>query len=124
MYNSYKLLDSINEEFNHQNMSAKNEEEQLKQNLNNMIIGQLISFSYQIMMFDITKEKTKTLIEKFINFHSLGIEQKEHLLKHIDNYSKEVPIVYNKNIDGGKEALVSKSENEEDGIDVIIMQNN
>lgn len=103
-------------------MSAKNEEIELKANTNSIIMGQLISVSYQMMMFDITKEKTRTLIEKFIKFHLLNEQYKEELLKCIDNYTKEVPLVYNKNIEsdfGGK-----REEGNEEEVDVVIIKNN
>jgi hypothetical protein len=103
-------------------MSAKNEEIELKANTNSIIMGQLISISYQMMMFDITKEKTKILMEKFIKFHILNEQHKEELMKCIDNYTKEVPLVYNKNIEnnfGGK-----RSEGDEEEVDVVIIKNN
>ncbi len=73
-------------------------------------------------MFDITKEKTKILMEKFIKFHILNEQHKEELMKCIDNYTKEVPLVYNKNIEnnfGGK-----RSEGDEEEVDVVIIKNN
>lgn len=103
-------------------MSAKNDEEQIKANTNSIIIGQLISISYQMMMFDNSKEKTRGLIEKFIKFHGLNQQEKEDLLKYIDNYTKEVPLVYNKNIENP--SSTKKNENNEEEIDVVIIKNN
>jgi hypothetical protein len=43
-------------------------------------------------------------------------------MKCIDNYTKEVPLVYNKNIEnnfGGK-----RSEGDEEEVDVVIIKNN
>lgn len=103
-------------------MSAKNEENQLKVNTDRMIMGQLISISYQMMMFEISKEKTKSLIEKFIKFHLLNQEDNEQLMKCIENYTKEVRLVYNKNIDENSDEKRDESKEEEE-IDVVIIKN-
>lgn len=113
--------DSINEEFNHQSFSDKNEENK-QMNENNIVFGQLITFSFQILTFDISKEKTKELIEKFNKFHNIAIDQKEQLYKQIDSYSKEQHIVFNGNIESVNtnfNSSTEKKESEEEEIIVI-----
>lgn len=75
-----------------------------------------------MMMFDITKDNTKLLVTKFIKFHGLKDEKHELLIKHIDNYSREVQLVYNNQLNN--QGLSEKKEEEEDMDVIIIKQNN
>jgi hypothetical protein len=74
-------------------------------------------------MFEIPKDKVKALIDKFIKFHNFKGEQIEILSKHIQDYSKEIQVVYNKNIEGTT-STTGKKENEDDEIDVIVIKQN
>ena len=83
------ILDSINEEMlNQQNYniySFENPAEKQKR-IQNIVHGQLISFIYNLLSFDISKERVKELVEKFVDYYQLSEDQLKNLFKNIEEY--------------------------------------
>jgi len=102
-------------------LSVKNEDPQ-NMNENTIIFGQLVSFTFQILTFNVPNNKTKELIEKFIKFHNISDDLKEELYKQIDNYKRGLPLVSNKNIESvntNYNTSNDKKENDEEEIVII-----
>ena len=57
----------------------------------NLVFGQLISYSYNILTFGISKEKIKSLMEKFVQEYELSSEYKKMLELNIDEYVSPTP---------------------------------
>ena len=80
-----------------------------------------MTFSFQILNYDISNEKTKELMQKFITFHNIPKDQKERLFKHIDGYTNELAIVYNKDIENVCSKTISKTEKKDIDEDEIVI---
>lgn len=52
----------------------------------NLVFGQLVSYSYNILTFGLSKEKVKLVIEKFTNYYELSEEFKLMLNMNIDEF--------------------------------------
>ena len=107
------IKDSINQELN--NVTSTIEGKTYKDE-NNLVLGLLVTFSLEILNLDISKEKVKELVQKFIKFYNIPNDQKDKIFMTIDSYTKELPIFYNKNIESETDSMDDKLEIDEDEI--------
>ena len=87
MYLRTLILVSIFEEYSNQHdlpVYSSDSPLEMKTRHQNLVFGQLVSYSYNILTFGVVKEEIKSLIESFVKEYELSEEFKMMLMMNID----------------------------------------
>jgi len=109
---------SVIEEINLQSLGIPNNLEEENDKNNNIVFSQLLSLSYQILIFIKEKDKIKDLILKFIKVYQLPEQFSNQLLKTIE----EIQIDVNESI-YKQQTQNQKIEEDDDNTGVIEIRN-
>jgi len=84
---------SINEEIhNHRSFNNYHNESQSEKQmrLQSIGFGQLLSFSFNMLSFEISKEKVRDVIKNFSKIYKLPEELSSQIIKSVDEYSESI----------------------------------
>jgi hypothetical protein len=112
-------VDSINEEMlNQQNYNIYTFESfsDKQKRIQSIVQSQLISFIYNMLSFEISKNKVKEIIERFADYYTLTEEILKNLYKNIDDY---LNIVENNSPKVNKEELFTSKQQRNSPDDIV-----
>lgn len=85
----YSYTDLINEEMHNQknyNIYTFESPEEKNKRIKNIVSTQLISFSYNLLSFNVSKEKIKELVYSFVKYYDISDDKTEEIIKNIEDY--------------------------------------
>jgi hypothetical protein len=80
----------INEEMHNQknyNIYTFESQDEKSKRFKSIVVTQLISFSYNMLSFNINKEKVKDVIQNFIKYFEIEETKGEEIVKNLEEYS-------------------------------------